>query len=84
MPSATEVAKLVLLIAGVTATGYSEGQGAYYNRVDLRGVCLHRVECGWNPDLDCDAGCLAAWGLHDPEMLGEEVLAYLPGLGFRV
>ena len=82
MPSTTAIAKMLLLM-GVTVSGFTKGDGAYYNRVDLRQVCEHRVGCGWQPDLDCDHPCLAAWGLHDPDMLGEQVLAYLPGLGFR-
>ena len=83
MPESLAIAKLITVLIGAQVTGYSEGQGAYYNRVDLRGVCEHRVRCGWNPDLDCGHPCLAAWGLHDAAMLGEQVLAYLPGLGFR-
>lgn len=79
------LAKLLFYAALMGALGEPlTGDGAYYNRIDLRGVCEYRVERGWNPDLECEWRCLAAWGLHEPEMMGEYVLAHLPGAGYRV
>ena len=87
MPSPSVLALTALLTAAMlmgALQGPETGWGAYYSEVDLRAVCRYRVEQGWNPELNCAWPCLAAWGRHEPEMLGEYVLAHLPGAGYRV
>ena len=84
MPESLVIAKIITCMIGAQVTGYSEGTGAFYHQASLRDVCEWRVERNWNPGLHCGWPCLAAWGRHEPEMLGAFVLADLPGGGFHV
>ena len=80
MSELSEIAKIILLVAGLHVSGYAEGDGAYYHRVNMRRVCERRNLEGWTPErLDCSQTCLAAWGRHEPDMLGRYVLVSLPG-----
>ena len=60
------------------------GDGAFYNQVNLQHVCMRRVQENWTPGLQCEWRCLAAWGTHEPGMLGQFVVADLPGGGIHV
>ena len=86
MTELIETTRLIFAMLSVLiGTEYHEGGGAYYHRVSMRRVCEHRNYEGWTPErLDCSQTCLAAWGRHDPDMLGRYVLADLPGGSLHV
>lgn len=83
MPSATMIAKMVMLVAGLRVIGYAEGLGAYAVKPDTwYNVCMHRVQHNWTPDLQCDWPCLVS-GIEQ-DSLGEFWLVDLPGGSFHV
>lgn len=77
MPSASMIAKMILLIAGLRVIGYNEGMGAYYAPGVMEAVCERRVENGWTVGLDCCWPCLVSGIEH--ASLGEYWLVDIPG-----
>ena len=87
MSELAELAKILMLVSGLKLGAFHTGDGAFYNAVDMRELCIYRNEMRWTNgyNLDCTHHCLAAWGLYQPEMLGKYVLAKLPGCyGYQV
>lgn len=82
MPSATAIAKMIFLLVGLHVSGYREGPAAFYHQVNLRDVCVRRVQENWTPDLQCDWPCLVA-GIEQ-DSLGQFWLVDLPGGSMHV
>ena len=81
------MAKMILLVAGLSVGDYAEGTGAYYHEVSLREVCERRERLGWLPNgatLDCAFPCLAAAISSGPSELGDYWLVDLPGASLHI
>ena len=78
MSELAEIAKIILLVAGLQVSGYQEGVAAYYREGLLQEVCERRVRNGWVPPhgLDCSWPCLVAGIEH--EELGKWYLVDVP------
>ena len=82
--AAIAITKLLMYAAMMGALGEPEvGVGAYAVQPDTwYNVCVHRVEQGWTPGLQCDWPCLVA-GIEQ-DTLGEWWLVDVPGASFHL